>query len=641
MFKPLYLNKKSVVMFGWQGAIFGHKFAGFPRSAEGVTGHKLDSEGGAANLERREKMFGKKRDRTGTAIRAYEFGAEPIGDTPLAGEQLYRRNKLWNQFVEIERDIRAKYRELVATDATRRVTDLVAQLDELRQQIRRAKKDAAYQHVSDAATYNGLREQAKLLRELLLPMRAEAKIESRARHEQVKMEREQLETGRTDRVKAAMAASGLYWCNSDDVRASYEVARKRAMKDSTELRFHRFDGGGKLSVRYQNGLPVAEVFGSDTRLQIDPIDFALWESAERKVRRRCQTGARLRIGSNEKRQPVWIALKCWLDGRPGRHLPMDGTIRSAAVVRRRVGTAFIHRLILTVEAPVKAKSQSELRAGTIGIDVGWRLIPDNGLRIAYWSNGEARGEVALPARIVAQFEKVHDLESIRSKNFNAIIGRLQGFLEENGDALWLHEQCQYIAQWRSPGRLIHVLNQWQPIGSDSELLEHLHAWRQKEDHLYAWQANLLDQAVAHRRELYRIFASSLGRYAKVAIEEFDLRKVLQKPRPEDGAETPDGHMRTIAAVSTLRNAIQNYCQREGVEIVFVPAAGTTRCCHICHSEQQFDQRSELIHRCTECNNIWDQDYNAAENIRMFADRPGQGAILESSTIEPESPAATA
>ena len=617
-------------------------------------------------------MFGRKRDTAGATIRAYEFGARPVGDMTLAGEQLYRRHQLWNQFVEIERDTRAKYRALVATESTQRVAALHEQLEELRQQIRLHKKSAAYEHVlhgklrslveamqsaladrspetvaivkprlyfADIVSYDGLRERAKQLRQALGVMRAEAKAESRAKAEQLKAEREQLERERTERVKAAMAAANLYWCNSDDVRASYEVARKRAMREGTELHFHRFDGGGKLSVRYQQGLPVAAAFGTDTRLQIDPIDFSIWESADRAVRRRCWTKARLRIGSNDQRQPVWLTLDCWLDGRPGRHLPMEGTIRTAAVIRRRVGTGFTHRLVLTVEAPLERRDLAVERRGTVGLDVGWRLIADHGLRVAYWSDGKTQGALTLPANMVGLFEKVHDLQSIRGLHFNAAVERLQGYLEEHPGAAWLQEQCRYIAQWRSPGRLIVLLRDWQSDGTDGELLEHLQAWRKKEDHLYSWQANLLDQTAAHRRELYRIFAASLGRYARVAIEEFDLRKVLQKPRPEDGAETPDGHMRTIAAVSVLRSAIENYCRREGVEFVVVPSSGTTRRCHVCQSEQQFDQRAELVHRCTTCGETWDQDYNAAENIRQFADRPAGDTILPSAKISPEAPEA--
>jgi hypothetical protein len=59
----------------------------------------------------------------------------------------------------------------------------------------------------------------------------------RARVELNKRSIESLETARREAVKQAQADSGLYWCNYDDVIASYETARKRALREGRELRF--------------------------------------------------------------------------------------------------------------------------------------------------------------------------------------------------------------------------------------------------------------------------------------------------------------------------------------------------------------------------------------------------------------------
>src|SRR5512133_1054581 len=67
---------------------------------------------------------------------------------------------------------------------------------------------------------------------------------------------DELEAARRIRVTEARAESGLYWCNYDDVSQQYERARKQPRK-SLELRGQRWNGSGKVIVRFQTGLAAA------------------------------------------------------------------------------------------------------------------------------------------------------------------------------------------------------------------------------------------------------------------------------------------------------------------------------------------------------------------------------------------------
>src|SRR5262249_57965361 len=88
----------------------------------------------------------------------------------------------------------------------------------------------------------------------------------------VDVERAQLpEIERRAAVKKAQAESGLYWCNYDDVINSYQRARKRTGRGA-ELKSRRWNGSGKVAVRYQTGLPADAAFGRGTRLQIEPVE---------------------------------------------------------------------------------------------------------------------------------------------------------------------------------------------------------------------------------------------------------------------------------------------------------------------------------------------------------------------------------
>src|SRR5690606_22488963 len=97
----------------------------------------------------------------------------------------------------------------------------------------------------------------------------------------------------------------------------------KARKNAMPPRFRRWDGSGKLAVQLQNGLPVEDAFGDDTRLQIDPVDPVAWNSPSRSERiHKNRTKVRIRIGS-ENRKPIWAEL----DIAMHRPLPKGGKIK--------------------------------------------------------------------------------------------------------------------------------------------------------------------------------------------------------------------------------------------------------------------------------------------------------------------------
>ena len=87
---------------------------------------------------------------------------------------------------------------------------------------------------------------------------ADGKIARRARVAGHKHSLDLLETQRREQVRKVQAESGLYWCNYDDVIAAYETARRRVLREGRELHFRHWDGNGKVTVRYQQGLPVSK-----------------------------------------------------------------------------------------------------------------------------------------------------------------------------------------------------------------------------------------------------------------------------------------------------------------------------------------------------------------------------------------------
>ena len=150
---------------------------------------------------------------------------------------------------------------------------------------------------------------------------------------------------------------------------------------------------------------------------------------------------------------------------------------------------------------------------------------------------------------------------------------------------------------------------------DEEIFEAARVWRTQCLHFANWWRNLESQMRLRIREQYRRFASWVAsEYDTLYIEDFDLREVAKTPAPESAeSSTAASGYRQMVSPSVFRAALINACRREGVRVVKVESAYTTRECHVCGAMEQWDQRVEIVHRC-KCGMPWDQDHNAAINL---------------------------
>jgi len=124
-----------------------------------------------------------------------------------------------------------------------------------------------------------------------------------------------------------------------------------------------------------------------------------------------------------------------------------------------------------------------------------------------------------------------------------------------------------VAQWRSPGRLRWLVDHWEHFKGDEMIYAGLCAWRTKHVHLWEWAANLEDQALAARREAYRVFAASLAReYVTLRISSEDLGRKKRRPAAEVDRPVIGARTRDIAAHGLLRGILKNAFQRDGGKI---------------------------------------------------------------------------
>lgn len=456
--------------------------------------------------------------RKARTVRAYEYGClAPTEGEARAIEEMYKRVRLWNQLVELDQRYDGQREAIIAPFVT-----------SAGDKERKAQRRAAFKREDVKATLQAL-------------------------------DKEEYEEARV-----LWLASQLYWVNHEEVKLAWQQARRRPGK----LRFHSFRcEPGKLSVRWQTGLATREAFGANSLLRLAPVPPEAYTVSMRGERRRlARSTVSIRVASQD-RQPVWLILPCVLH----RPLP-DGLIRSASVLRERVGRQYRWKLILIVETALTPAIPAGKADASISIKLCWTQTFE-GLEVARWVDSEGQsGVILLPSDWLEQKRKVDDIKAIRRHHFNNILMALKGWLAGREIPEWLQEETRGIGQWKSEGRLHRLLRVWSAnrFAGDEEAYEvQLQEWHKRDIHLGDYQMHLDDQLLRRRREIYRIAAARIAeRYGRVSLDDMDLSQLARRAKVGEKGYMPEAirHNRYLAAPSQLRLAIRNACQRNGIEV---------------------------------------------------------------------------
>ncbi len=548
----------------------------------------------------------KRQQNTESSTRVYSYGCVPARVSPVRNEesalaQLRLGRRLWNTIVSIEHVRDERYRKIMFDENQRRADTLGEEMAALRDQIKAARKSVR----ARKADLGDLPDRLAAVKAERSGIIAKLKASSKERHLERKS---QLEANvataytRVKRARQAAARMGLFWGSYNDIVQRADAGRKLG-----DLHFRGFRGEGTVTAQIMGGASVGScVGGGHTFFQVDgPREGEKWRYA------------RMRIGSNPDRSPVWLEIPIVYH----REIPTEANIKSVSATRRIIAGKVRWQLNVTVSVPaVMPKTGSR----AVALDIGWRLLPE-GLRVAYWHDGEAHGQIVVPKLDVDQFKKIDSLRSICDQSREESVPMLAAWL--NGKALneeWL-KRSAHLIQWKSSDRVAALIRWWADnrIEGDGEIFEAASAWRKQYLHLANWWRNLSEQMTLRVREQYRIFAKRIaGEYDTVVLEDFDLREVAKIPEPES-EESYRNSYRRIASPSTCRAALKNACSREGVATAVLPAEYTTRTCHACGDNHEWNQEASVIHRCDACGAIWDQDFNAALNLlRLWRARGG-------------------
>lgn len=418
-------------------------------------------------------------------------------------------------------------------------------------------------------------------------------------------------------IRAARAACGVFWGSYLLVEQAADAFRKGAPPV-----FRGYRGEGRIAVQLQGGMTWDEASsGDDARLRIVCMPQTQQRIAKNGTvlptpgarRQAEQYTLWLRIGS-DGRAPIWATWPLILH----RPIPDMTRIMWAIVQRRIIAGKDRWQLTLSLrdDTDLAFIRRDVAATGVVGIDIGYRLMPDGRQRVAYWHGSDgASGELELPSWTVDGWRKVEDLQSIRDKIHNEARAELKLWLDEHPHPEWLDEETEHMHAWRRLSRLDRLVVDWRGkrCDGDAEILSSLEAWRTQERHLWQWQENLRDQLLAWRKNCYREFAATMRRrYRAIAVEDMDLRSAIHdvlRPDEERETVTAQRRMARFAALSVLVGCIRD----SGAEVLMVDRAGTTSNCHECGYANDVD--AKLMHVCCGCGVEFDRDANAAKNIR--------------------------
>lgn len=564
--------------------------------------------------------------------RNYQYGLRrPTTNADLVHEQMYNAHRYRNQLVEIE------LRRREATDAAMRelcpglleteqaIADCQLQVDaELARLQERRRQERSRKPRSPELT--ALRSTLRTLRRTRADIRATYFRRLETQHA-LQAITEQSNAA----VRAARAACGCYWGTYLLVEQAADAFRKRAPP-----RFAGYRGNGRIGVQLQGGADWEDLLaGNDTRLQIEHTPQTEPRFAQDGTelpmpgprRQAKQYTVRIRIGS-DGRSPIWASFPLILH----RHPPAGSQVKWAVVSRRIVAGQERWKLTLTLDVPTAAAQRPTATTGLAAIDVGYRLLPDGSLRVAYLQDTDGReDDLRIPAGKVGEWRKVDDIQSIRDQAHNEARAALREWMQAHTPPEWLREATTTMHAWRRLSRLSQLVRVWGDtrFEGDVEIFETLEAWRRRERHLWLYQENLRDQLIAWRKDWYRNIAADLRqRYRTLAIEKLDLRELHDVQRPQDEQEVRST-IRWAARTANLSRFRQ--CLLEsGCAVLELDPANTTAQCHACHELCNWDQAAQIRHTCEHCGATWDQDQNAARNLLAS----GQAELDAGGSLEP-------
>lgn len=458
---------------------------------------------------------------------------------------------------------------------------------------------------------------------------------------------------------AARSASGCY----SGVYQAVNDAAARSFKDTQwQPRFAEWRGEGKVGVQVREkggSLSAASLLlGGSKVLALRILPVASGRPIPKMSRR--HAAVRMRLGGRGDGEFLDLQV---VYHRP---IPEDAVITWAYLVVRRVGTRTVMELQLTLEMEATERVGATRRP-LIAVNLGFRSLKKNEVRVAMGWDGENHRELRLPPRIREGEELVRRLLSYAELHFNVARSEIQTRVSLLGLSLDQVEKLGLgtLGQWRSHGRLAALVRatfdaldeqakarskelhrRWRsarlflredlfaPFGEvatwclrensstpHAEVLAfYLEVWRRKDEHLINWARGLQLKLARSRKDLYRVWAKQLAaEYEEIVFEDWNKSETAETPYPEDDMRTVQQELassvRQTAGISVLADSLVHAF---GVGSATRLDARRITLDHYGCGGESTDPIPEIRVHCKTCGREYDQDRNAAKNLLVRA-----------------------
>lgn len=314
-----------------------------------------------------------------------------------------------------------------------------------------------------------------------------------------------------------------------------------------------------------------------------------------------------------------------------RPIPEDAQINNAKLLRRRAGDRFRYLVSFSVRVPAAAPAGSS-PPHAIGVDIGFKAQHGEH-RVATVAVEEDTGwkfrHLTLPEKYADRLYRVEEIQSRldeRARELGDFIKpRLKGCEAVSDKAHSMHKLVHGIVE--APANVTMSFELAYKLGGDirrepgslpAEVEERTLIWRERWRKPYREMHSLRRKNLAWRREIYRVFAAELVALGKpIAIEGIDLRKFAEARDADSDLSNQARSQRFDVAPSEFLGALRNCAAREGVPLIEVNPAYTSKTCSECGCLNQ-ELAGEVEWICADCGAAHDRDENAAKNIARAA-----------------------
>jgi len=532
-------------------------------------------------------------------IIVYRYGLlAPTLNGDKVAEQMSAAHRYYNKLVEIERKLRAEISEALEPHETPAAKEIRAKMAELHQERRAIAERLKAQDASESATIpedelNGLRHRLAKIeeeREALSKSLGKANkplYELPAVKESILALREQAKA----QVREARAHCNVYWGTYQQIEAAIDQAKASSFSpDAPKYKAWSLDGRITVSAQGKECDIDGLTSCADTlaQLQLTPAPVPTSSGKER-TQGNPLPRLRVRIGSNEKRGPVFAEWPI----KYHRPLPPGSKIKLCTVNRRSIGTHIRWYACFTIETSAAAP-QAPTQARPVAVNLRWALArPEDPSRIiaADWHDGTTGGELIADEGAISQMEKSTSLQSIRDRELNSVKLIIKNLFNDLLKSLAAtnrlelatehKERLGHVHLCRSTRKLAGSIVWWRAhrLPGDDRLFAEMERWRKQDKHLLDWQACSAKKALNRRKNGYRTFAAKLAdTYDILLIDNLNIAALAKKPEPEEERKhnKQASRQRFAVSCSELRLVLENAFKMRGKAVVKIPAGMTSQ-----------------------------------------------------------------